>query len=112
MNAEDYEWIGIIYPEDVKATVTFITPLAYYTEGMWKSLALDARRQWFPSNGKAAFFGKDFSGVNIGRLWLFRPEQNTQLTAAMPGYSRYLVSHELEAAPLAQVLDWTARANN
>ena len=75
MNVEDYDWIGIIYPEDVKTSVNFITPLAYYIEGMWKSLALDARRQWFPSNGKVALFEKDFPRASIGRLWLFRPLQ-------------------------------------
>ncbi len=77
MNAEDYEWIGIIYPGDVKTSVTLVTPLAYFVEGGWELLALDARRQWFPSNGKVALFGKDFSGVNMSRYWLFRPEQNT-----------------------------------
>jgi len=112
MNVEDYEWIGIIYPEDVKTSVNLITPLAYYIEGMWKSLALDTRRQWFPSNGKVALFEKDFPRANIGRLWLFRPLLNMQLNIHMPGYSRYFVSHELEAAPFAQVLDWTARVNN
>jgi len=113
MNAEDYEWIGIINPEDVKPGVTFVTPLAYYVEGAWKSIVLDARRQWFPNNGKAAIFAKDFPSAKIGRLWLFHPERNAQLIApTMHGYSYYLVSSELEPAPLAQVINWTARANH
>jgi len=113
MNAEDYEWIGIIYPEDVKTNVTFITPLAYYTEGMWKSLALDARRQWFPNNGKTAIFEKDFPRARVGQLWLFHPERNTLLDDPYAhGYSHYLVSGNLGLAPLAQILDWTARVNN
>ncbi len=113
MNADEYEWIGIIYPEDVKTNVTFINPLAYYTEGMWKSLALDARRQWFPNNGKTAIFEKDFPRARVGRLWLFHPEQNTLLTDSYPyGYSYYLISGNLEPAPLAQILDWKARVNN
>src|SRR5262249_17188186 len=106
-----YEWIGIIFPDDVKVTVSFITPLAYYVEGMWKSLALDARKQWFPSNGKVALFEKDLPRGSLGRLWLFRPEQSTLLYANIPGYSRYVVSRELEVAPFAQVLDWTARTS-
>ncbi len=113
MNAEDYEWIGIIYPGDVKTTVTFITPLAYYAEGMWKSLALDARRQWFPNNGKAAIFEKDFPRARVGRLWLFHPERNILLDDPYAhGYSHYLVSSKLEPAPLAQIINWTARVNN
>jgi len=113
MNAKDYEWIGIIYPGDVKTTVTFITPLAYYAEGMWKSLALDARRQWFPNNGKAAIFEKDFPRARVGRLWLFHPERNTLLDDPYAyGYSHYLVSSKLEPAPLAQIINWTARVNN
>ena len=112
MNVEDYEWIGTIYPGDAKASVTLITPLAYFIEGAWNLLPLDARHQWFPGNGKVALFRKDFSGVNTDRFWLFRPEQNTQLSAFTPGYSRYFVPHELEPAPLAQILDWTARTNN
>lgn len=112
MKVEDYEWIGIISPEDVKTSVTLVTPLAYFIEGAWKLLPLGARRQWFPGNGKVALFRKDFSGVNTSRFWLFRPEQNIQLSASTPGYSRYFVPHELEPAPLAQILDWTARTNN
>ncbi len=113
MNAEDYEWIGIIYPEDVKTNVTFITPLAYHTEGMWKSLAFDARRQRFPNNGKAAIFEKDFPRAKVGQLWLFHPERNTLFTDSYAyGYSYYLVSGNLEPASFAQVLDWAARVNN
>jgi hypothetical protein len=112
MNVEEYEWIGIVYPEDVKATVTLVTPLAYFSEGEWKPLARDARRQWFPSNGKAARFTEDFSGTSNSRLCLFRPQLNTQLSASLPGNSRYFIAHELKPAPLAQVLDWTARVKN
>lgn len=113
MNVEDYEWIGIIAPGDVRSNVAFLTPLAYFSDGEWKSLALDARRQWFPGNGKVVSFGSDFSGIRMNRLWLFRPELNMQLTDPLPpGYSRYLVNHELEPAPVTQVLDWTARVTD
>lgn len=114
MNAEDYEWVGTIYQGDVRPGVTLITPLAFYNhEGMWESIALDARRQWFPNNGKAAIFEKDFPRAKVGRLWLFHPERNTLLTDSYaPGYSYYLVSDNLEPAPFAQILDWTARVNN
>jgi hypothetical protein len=114
MNAEDYEWVGIIYQNDVRSGVTFITPLAFYNnEGMWESIAFDARHQWFPNNGKVAIFEKDFPRARVGRLWLFHPEQNTLLTDPYAhGHSHYLVSGNLEPVPLAQIINWTARVNN
>jgi len=113
MNAEDYEWIGIVNPEDVKAEATFITPLAYFVEGTWKPIVLDARRQWFPNSGKAAIFQRDFPNTEIGRLRLFHPARNTELIPpSAHGYSYYLVSGDLEPAPLAQIIDWTPRANH
>ena len=30
INAEDYEWIGIVNPEDVRPGASFVTPLAFY----------------------------------------------------------------------------------
>src|SRR5258708_10665836 len=114
MNAEDYEWVGIIYQNDVRSGVTFITPLAFYNnEGMWEAIAFDARHQWFPNNGKAALFEKDFLRARVGRLWIFHPEQNTLLTDPYAhGHSHYLVSGNLEPVPLAQIINWTARVNN
>src|SRR5260370_2804263 len=114
MNAEDYEWVGIIYQNDVRSGVTFITPLAFYNnEGMWEAIAFDARHQWFPTNGKAAIFEKDFPRARVGRLWLFHPEQNTLLTDPYAhGHSHYLVPGNLEPVPLAQIINWTARVNN
>ena len=114
MNVEEYEWIGIINQDDVKSGVTLMTPLAFYNnEGIWESVAFDARQQWFPNNGKVAIFEKDFSRTKVGRLWLFHPEQNTQLTDSyVHKYSQYLVSGNLEPAPLAQIINWTSRVNN
>ena len=116
MNAEDYEWFGVIYPEDVKANVTFITPLAFYNpEGIWESIAFDARRQWFPSNGKAVIFDKNFPLAKTNQLLLFRPERNRQIEDAYPnayGYSHYLVSSNLQSPQLAQIFDWTARVTH
>ncbi len=113
INAEDYDWIGIVNPEDVKFGVTFVTPLAYYSEGAWKPIAVDARHQCFPNNGKAAIFEKGFPISNVSRLWQFHPERNEQLpTPSMYGYSCYVVSGGLKPAPLAQIIEWTARANH
>src|ERR1700730_7007192 len=106
MNPEDYTWAGIGYPEDVQTEVAFVTPLAYYVEGLWKSLSLNARRQWFLNNGKAAVFQRDFPSSKICRLCQFRPTRNTELIPPNGrGYSYYLVSGDLEPAPLAQIID-------
>lgn len=113
MKAEEYEWIGIIHPEDVKSEVIFITPLAYYGDGDWKPISLDARHQWFPNSGKAAIRTKEFPGAYTGKLWLFRTERNAQLIPfSIHAYAYYLVSSELESIPLAQIIDWTSRANH
>lgn len=114
MNVEEHEWIGTIYKDDIRSGVTFITPLAFYNnEGMWESIAFDARRQWFPNNGKATIFEKDFPRARVGQLWLFHPVQNTLLAEPYAsGYSHYLVSGNLEPVPLAQVINWTSRVNN
>jgi hypothetical protein len=116
MNAEEYEWIGVISPDDVKVGVTFITPLAFYNqEGIWEDIPPDARRQWFPNNGKAVIFEKNFPLTKTNQLRLFRPERNRQITDAYSntyGYSCYLVSSNLQSPQLAQIFDWTARANN
>src|SRR5713101_5610775 len=114
MNVEEHEWIGTIYKDDIRSGVTFITPLAFYkNEGMWESIAFDARRRWFPNNGKAAIFEKDFPRARVGQLWLFHPERNTLLDDTYAhGYSYYLVSGNLEPAPFAQILDWRAGVNN
>ena len=80
---------------------------------MWESIVLDARRQWFPNNGKAAIFEKDFPSAKVGRLWLFHPERNTLLQDSYAhGYSYYLVSGNLEPVPLVQVINWTSRVNS
>ncbi len=113
MNTEDYEWIGIVKPEDVKPGVVYVTPLAFYGEGSWESVTSDALRQLFPNNGKAAIFVKDFPGNKVGWLWLFQPERNTRIKD--PGalrYSHYLIARELELVPLAQIFNWTTRASS
>src|SRR5579859_3307876 len=116
MNAEEYEWIGVISPDDVKAGLAFITPLAFYNqEGILEGLPPDARRQWFPNNGKAVIFEKNFPLTKTNQLRLFRPERNRQITDAYSntyGYSYYLISSNLQSPQLAQIVDWTARANN
>ncbi len=113
MNAEDYEWFGLISPEDVKDNVTFLTPLAFYKqEGFWESIPSSARRQWFPNNGKAVIFDKNFPFAKTNKLWLFRPERNREIADAYSnayGYSFYLVSSNLQTPQLAQIFDWTAR---
>src|SRR5690242_20283292 len=113
MNAEAYEWIGMVHPEDVKPEVTFITPLAYYNDGNWKALSQDARHRWFPNSGKAAIPAKDFPDAHAGKLWFFRVERNAQLVSfGIHVYAYYLVSGELKPVPLAQIIDWTSRANH
>ncbi len=113
INAEDYEWIGIVNPEDVRPGAIFVTPLAFYAEGAWKPIALDARRQCFPNNGKAAISASNFPSNRIGQLWQFHLERNVELTVPrIHGYSYYLVCGELEPAPLAQIIDWTARVSH
>jgi hypothetical protein len=116
MNAEEYDWLGIIFPEDVKSNVTFITPMAFYNqEGTWEVISPDARRQWFPSNGKAVIFDKNFPVARTNRLLLFRPERNMQITDAYSnsyGYSNFLVSSNLQPPRLAQLFDWTAKITN
>ena len=110
MNVEEHDWIGIIQPEDVKPEASFITPLAFFAEGGWKPLALTARRQWFPNKGKAILSTRDIP-LEIGRLVLFHPERNTQLTTdSSYGYTYYTVAGALKAAPVAQIIDWTAKA--
>ena len=113
MNAEEYDWIGIVHPEDVKPEVTFITPLAYYNSGDWKVISQDACRQWFPNSGKAAIHDKDFPDAHAGKLWLFRTERNAQLVSfGVHVYASYLVLVELKPIPLAQIIDWTSRVNH
>lgn len=116
MNAEEYEWIGVISPDDVKAGLAFITPLAFYNqEGILEGIPPDARRQWFPNNGKAVIFEKNFPLTKTNQIRLFCPERNRQITDAYSntyGYSYYLVSSNLQSPQLAQIFDWTARAIN
>lgn len=109
MNVEEHEWVGIIQPEDVQPGATYITPLAFFAEGEWKPLALTARRQWFPNKGKAIVSTGDVP-PDIGRLMLFHPERNMQLAHSSYGYTYYTVAGALERAPLAQIIDWTAKA--
>ena len=113
MNVEEHEWIGIIHPEDVKPEVTFITPLAYYDDGDWKTLSRDARHQWFPNSGKAAIPRKDFPDDRARKLWLFRAERNAQLVPfSIYVHASYMVSGELKPIPFAQIIDWTRRADH
>jgi len=116
MNAEDYEWFGLISPEDVKDSVTFITPLAFFSQdGMWESIPASTRRQLYPDNGKAVIFDQHFPLARTNQLLQFRPERNWQITDAYPntyGYSYYLVSSNLQAPQLAQIFDWTAKVTS
>lgn len=110
-NTEDYEWLGIVYPDDVKPKVAFITPLAFYDDDMWNPIQQKDTFYYFPNNGKAAVFAKDFSTSKIGRLCYFRPERNPLLSSPeVTRYSHYIVNGELEFEPLSQILNWTPRA--
>ncbi len=114
IRTEDYKWLGIIYPEDVRPNVAFITPLAFFNDDdVWYPFPKDILSKYFPNNGKAAVFVRDFPASKISRLCYFWPERNTQLNnPEKPRYSHYLVSNELELelASCAQMLDWTSRA--
>lgn len=104
MDVEEYSWLGIVRPEDEKLTVAFITPLAYL-HGKWKVIRWTACHELFPTRGKVALFAKDFPDSLAKQIWMFRPEKNMK-------NNYYFVHEKVEPAPLAQVTDWTSRANH
>ncbi|HVB74902.1 MAG TPA: hypothetical protein VNE38_15225 [Ktedonobacteraceae bacterium] len=113
MNTEVYEWLGIIYPVDVKANVAFITPLAYFDKIVWRAIKPDIRRQYFPHNGKATLFAKDDTDSKIGRFCTFFPERNSHPNVPEDSrYSLYMVHDELQLSSLAQIIDLTNKASN
>jgi hypothetical protein len=113
MNTEDYEWLGIVYPEDVRETVVFITPLAYYDEDKWNPVFQDENFYYFPNNGKVSVFTKHFPTAKVGQLCTFFPVQNPRLsTSEETRYSLYMTKGDIEFSPLAQIFDWTNRVSH
>lgn len=114
---EDYSWAGIVYPQDVRGNVVFITPLAYYYEG-WQVITEAERNDYFPDNGKVTYFTRDFPSQGTNRLYYIQPETNQRPFERENAltYSRYLThsysEHFHAAEQLAQVLDWTSRSPN
>jgi hypothetical protein len=107
---EDYRWLGIVYPEDVRQEVALITPLAFYDNNNWCLVPKNMLRGYFPNNGKVAAFAIDLFTSKIGQVCIFQPEQNARLNnPENPHHSHYIVSHELKSASLAQILDWTSK---
>jgi len=110
---DDYEWLGLVHPEDVRQEVALITPLAFYADNQWRPVSYHTTQHYFPNNGKVAIFARDFPVSKTGRLCFFWPEQNTHIKdAKVPNYSHYLVKNELKLASFAQILDWTSRATD
>src|SRR6266568_560479 len=118
---EDYEWVGIVYSQDVKPNVTLITPLAFYDQNeSWQTITENERSQGFPNNGKVARFTSGFPKQKVNQLYWFRPERNPQsllsenITVTDSRYSRYLTYSETTPLfePLAQIFDWSSRASH
>ncbi len=66
---EDYEWVGIVYSQDVKPNVTLITPLAFYDQNeSWQTITENERSQGFPNNGKVARFTSGFPKQKVNQL--------------------------------------------
>jgi hypothetical protein len=117
MWVEEYEWVGIVYPQDVHETVAFITPLAFYDrDDGWQTITERRRPEYFPNNGKVTRFTEDFPGQKVNRLYWFRPERNQRSTFSKDTatYSRYLTYSDSNviSEPLAQVFDWSSRAED
>jgi hypothetical protein len=111
MNTEDYEWLGIVFPEDVRDNVVYIIPLAFLDKNRWQPVEQDARRHYFPNNGKAAIFTKDFPNAKIGLFCVFNTERNPILkNPEESSFSHYLVRSEPKLSFLAQIIDWTNKA--
>lgn len=116
---EDYSWVGIVYPQDVRENVVFVTPLAYYDQDNgWQVITEAERNDYFPNNGKVTYFTRDFPSQGANRLYQIQPETNQRPFERENAltYSRYLThrysEHFHAAEPLAQVLDWTNRSPN
>jgi len=117
-NAEEYEWVGIIYKGDVKCLsggdswFVLVTPLACHDEDGWYSVSEKRRRQCFPNNGKVAVFSKEWSASKNSQLYQFWPERNPRADENRedPWYAIYWAPHGLQPTTLAQVVDWTHKA--
>src|SRR5258708_1946981 len=116
---EDCEWVGIVYPQDVKQNVTLITPLAFCDQDeIWQAISEDERSRDFPNNGKVTYFTSTFPQQKVNRLYWFQPELNLRRSSSErildtdSNYSRYLTYNgsTLASEPLAQVFNWNSRA--
>jgi hypothetical protein len=115
---EDYEWIGIVNNQDITSSRILITPLAFCDENdFWQAIAESNCRQYFPNNGKIAYFTSNFSEQKANRLYSFQPRRNLRMTPENPdysatNYSHYLILNEPALAPLAQLFDWSTQVRN
>jgi len=108
---EDKVWLGIVYPENIRAGHTLITPLAFSENNKWQHITPHEVHQYFPNNGKVVLF-KDISHLQARRLYQFYPEKNHNLSnSGDPKYSIYLTSN-LQNSSLSQILDYTNKLSD
>lgn len=104
----DYEWLGIVYPQDSNHGRALITPLACYDNNQWSAFSETDCKQSFPNNGKVAYFRNDSHPLAVNRLYQFRPEINQKaISQDNVHHSHFLVFDPLESKSLSHILNWT-----